>query len=91
MEKPAFVDVHDVSGYSPSEVDFVTQSQPSVRYRSLKAFVNRVSALSSHLSGAPVIGSALAPQYPYFWHLSSADIQVIEQGVTSFQRKSRCI
>lgn len=91
MDPRAFVDVYDVSGYSPSKVDFETQSQPSVCYRNLKAFVNRVSALSSHLSGASVIGSALAPQSPYFWRLSPVEVHVIDQSVTFFKCKARCI
>jgi len=91
MDAHVMVNVHDDSGYSPSEVDFGTLSQPNVRYRNLKAIMNRLSALSSHLSDASVISSPLASRSPYFWRLSSVEIQVIGQSVRSFQREPRCI
>lgn len=86
MDPRAIIEVRDDSGYSPHEVDLGALSLPSFRYN-LKAFINRVSALNSHLSRVSVIDSASTPASPYLWRLSSMDIEEIEQSVRSFQRE----
>lgn len=86
MDSHAIIEVRDDSEYSPYEVDLGALSLPSIRY-SLKAFINRVSALNSHLSRVSVIDSASSPASPCLWRLSSMEIEEIDQSIRFFQRE----
>ncbi|KAL6720526.1 hypothetical protein ACLMJK_002450 [Lecanora helva] len=78
----------DVSGYTPSRLNLERLfSRPNTRS---KAYSKRVSPLTS---ATPCIAPETAPppelQTPYFWRLSTAEVDEIENSVKHFQRLNR--
>ena len=88
MAPHALFDLHDASGYTPSEYNFSGLVARIRLYSKSKAYPGEASALSSKkVPKASLIGSPLTPQAQYFWHLSAEDTCEIEDSVIRFQRK----
>ncbi len=88
MAPHALTDLHDASGYTPSECHIDRYLTPARLGGKSKTYRTGASALSSrNLPKAPTIGKSRAPQAAYFWRLSLEEIGEIENSVKYFQRK----
>lgn len=88
MAPHALTDVHDVSGYTPSERHIDKLLMPAKLSGKSKTYLTGGSALSSkNLPKATTIGKSRAPQPAYFWRLSFEEVGEIEDAVGWFQRK----
>ena len=87
MAPHALIDLHDVSGYNPSQRFLEELMVPPSSYRKSKPYLTGVSALSSKASPkATVIGTSEAPNESSFWRLSLEEISEIEDSIRYFQR-----
>ena len=87
MAPHALIDLHDATGYTPSDYHMETLLVPAKRNSKSKAQPPVVSTLSSDLHfDISVDGKSCTPQARYFWRLSSEEISEIESSVRHFQR-----
>ena len=89
MAPHALFDLHDTSGYTPSQYNINGLVARTKIYSKSKACLGGTLTLSSEkIPSACVIGNPLTPRSQYFWRLSAEDVCEIEDSVEYFQRKT---
>ena len=87
MAPHALIDLHDVSGYSPSQCFIEKLVVPPSSYRKSKPYSIGSPALSSRKTPTgSAIRTSEAPNEAYLWRLSIEEISEIEDSVRYFQR-----